>query len=514
MRPSQSSARVALLPPVAINGRSTRLPITTTCCAALAQALLDDGAARNRRLSEACHIEPALAIWCWGQMRETWQTSATPAASRHAGAAKNSGAAASTLRELAETISPGLVHRLSRDGGVSIVACASSAATAADRLASAGVALAEAAAKIAARRKVSRERAYMLGLIHNASNWENWRPRSSLGPTGSRAPKNGGGETRHLGNGSRQDSLPPRNGSSAQPLVWQKIIDEALRTVARRAKAKSVSKHAHSPAQTRHAIGKAIGSDGEVKTLIALLNRLAHVDKLETRFDRAVEEAKLVALIDFAAGAGHELNNPLANISGRAQMLLREETDSERQRRLATIVAQAQRASEMITDLMFFARPPAPRMATMDLMRAVSAAIESQRRAAESQGTRLTPPLASGPIKLVADESLIVVALQAMLRNAIEAVAGPGEVIVAVETIPIARSRRREATVSIVDTGPGVSPEARPHLFNPFYSGREAGRGLGFGLCKAWRIASLHGGRIEVGDGPGGARFTLALPAV
>jgi signal transduction histidine kinase len=65
----------------------------------------------------------------------------------------------------------------------------------------------------------------------------------------------------------------------------------------------------------------------------------------------------------------------------------------------------------------------------------------------------------------------------------------------------------------VSDTGPGIPADIRPHLFDPFFSGREAGRGLGLGLSKAWRIAELHGGTIEVeSELEQGAKFSILLP--
>jgi signal transduction histidine kinase len=68
--------------------------------------------------------------------------------------------------------------------------------------------------------------------------------------------------------------------------------------------------------------------------------------------------------------------------------------------------------------------------------------------------------------------------------------------------------------ITIADNGPGIPPEVRPKIFDPFFSGREAGRGLGFGLSKAWRIVTMHGGTIDVRATPGGgATFVITLPA-
>jgi signal transduction histidine kinase len=71
----------------------------------------------------------------------------------------------------------------------------------------------------------------------------------------------------------------------------------------------------------------------------------------------------------------------------------------------------------------------------------------------------------------------------------------------------------RSVQIIVTDNGPGIPPEIRGKIFDPFFSGREAGRGLGFGLSKCWRIVGLHQGRIEVTSQAGaGAQFTITLP--
>src|SRR5689334_16976870 len=83
--------------------------------------------------------------------------------------------------------------------------------------------------------------------------------------------------------------------------------------------------------------------------------------------DRQLVELKLRALGEFAAGAGHEINNPIATIVGYAQQLLAGESDPDRRHALATIGAQAYRIRDMIGDCMLFARPPEPRPVSLDL---------------------------------------------------------------------------------------------------------------------------------------------------
>jgi signal transduction histidine kinase len=108
------------------------------------------------------------------------------------------------------------------------------------------------------------------------------------------------------------------------------------------------------------------------------------------------------------------------------------------------------------------------------------------------------------------------VALAALVQNALEALGGGGQVTVELaesETEWAGLPRRLWACVAVCDNGPGVAPDDLGRIFDPFYSGREAGRGLGFGLPKCWRIAAEHGGRLEVESEFGrGATFRLWLP--
>lgn len=241
--------------------------------------------------------------------------------------------------------------------------------------------------------------------------------------------------------------------------------------------------------------------------LPALCKKLARLAQLEHHFQEVLENEKLEAMAEFAAGAGHEINNPLAIIAGRAQLLLAEETDPERRRELAVANAQVKRAYEMIADMRLFARPPRPELKRFDLVRLADALVVELASQGAERSVVVRRMGDSGPLEIEADPTQLEVALRAMGKNALEWIAHNGQIQVDI------RADDREVHIAVADDGPGLLPEHRRHLFDPFYSARQAGRGLGLGLSKCWRIVTNHGGRIEVESQPGqGARFTIHLP--
>lgn len=253
-----------------------------------------------------------------------------------------------------------------------------------------------------------------------------------------------------------------------------------------------------------------------------LLLRLARLDLLEHQFAETLQQEKLSSLKELAYGASHEINNPLANISSRAQTLLRDESDPERQRMLATINSQAFRAHEMISDMMLFAKPPRMDRQPVDLTPLVEAVLVELADDAQRQGTTLTHEGPRVPIVIPVDEVQFAEAIKALCRNALESVGVGGAVGVSVEAIaPLRLAVEDETTgscsgavITVKDDGPGIPDQVRAHLFDPFFSGREAGRGLGFGLSKCWRIVTEHGGQIEVHSSESeGTVFALRFPA-
>ena len=267
---------------------------------------------------------------------------------------------------------------------------------------------------------------------------------------------------------------------------------------------------------------QSVASTGHIQAvdrLRVLTDKLARLKQLEEDFETVLREEKVTALKEFAYGASHELNNPLANISSRAQTLLRDEDDPERCRRLASINTQAYRAHEMISDLMLFARPPALRLRETDLRELFEQVLADLSDSAQQQGTELRM-FANGALPTIrVDADHLAVALSSICRNALEALVRGGQVSINGQVLSAAEGRTLPAgqcdqvCITIADDGPGIAPDIRQHLFDPYYSGREAGRGLGLGLCKAWRVIHEHGGLIQVdSDAASGATFRLWLP--
>ncbi len=243
-----------------------------------------------------------------------------------------------------------------------------------------------------------------------------------------------------------------------------------------------------------------------------LADRLVRLRQLEEDFQVTLESEKLESLAEFAAGAGHEINNPLTVIAGRAQMLLHSETDRERCRGLALMKVQAMRVHEMIADLRLFARPPELDLRQIDLVEPIDSLLAKLAPRAAAHAIVLQRTGDPGPLEARVDEVQLTVALKAICENAIESIGHTGKIDVSLDVS--LDGDDREIRIAVTDDGKGIpDDEVRRHLFDPYYSGRQAGRGLGFGLSKAWRIVTNHGGRIDVESEPKkGATFTIVLP--
>ncbi|MEZ6047876.1 MAG: HAMP domain-containing sensor histidine kinase [Planctomycetaceae bacterium] len=206
-----------------------------------------------------------------------------------------------------------------------------------------------------------------------------------------------------------------------------------------------------------------------------------------------LQELKLDSLAEFAAGAGHEINNPLATISGRAQLLLREEQDPERREMLANIGAQALRIRDMIGDLMLFGRPPVPEVKPVSIQQILEQ-VEPRLNSRFSQEFSIRIKT-QHDVELLGDENQLEQVFYALLENGIQNTP-PG-------TTPELEIEwnsgfEDQVQIRIISRHTKLSECDELHLFDPFYSGRQAGRGLGFGLSKVRQIARMHEATLSI----------------
>jgi signal transduction histidine kinase len=223
--------------------------------------------------------------------------------------------------------------------------------------------------------------------------------------------------------------------------------------------------------------------------------------------EERTRSAKVEALAEFAAGAGPELNNPLAVIVGRAQLLLAKASDPATSRSLRIILSQAQRAHRILRDLMFIARPPEPRRRSCrpaDVLRVCLAEFEAE---AASRGIRLTSEVDASDQPTWMDPESFRHLADILIRNALQSSVGGGKIQVR------ATQQGQELRLAVADGGKGVSAAEGAHLFDPFFCGRQAGRGLGLGLPRAARMVALAGGSLSWSSAVGqGSIFQVQLP--
>ena len=201
---------------------------------------------------------------------------------------------------------------------------------------------------------------------------------------------------------------------------------------------------------------------------------------------RSHEDRVREAVAELSAGAGHEINNPLATIRGKVRLLRAGETDENRLAALGQIDRQVERVTRMISDLHFLGRAIQPDEVTTPLATLLTDAAAAALGRCRPQ--TLSLPDTTG-LPVVRGEAAMLTRLYAeILTNACQAAGPDGRVEVVADA---------DGTVRVRDSGTGFGDEAWQHASTPFYSGRQAGRGLGMGLPVAMHIAAAHGGRID-----------------
>lgn len=243
------------------------------------------------------------------------------------------------------------------------------------------------------------------------------------------------------------------------------------------------------------------GRHGEEIGMLVTFQDLTQLKKIEAELQRA---DRLAAVGRLASGMAHEIRNPLASISGSVQLLMEAAHVNREDRRLMGIVVkEADRLSGLLTDFLTFARPAMPNKENINVATVLNELIDilvSDQRFANVEINRNYPE----QVDLLLDRGQVWQVLWDLAINAAESMEGHGELRFGVDA--------DLATISVEDSGPGIPDEIRNRIFDPFFSTKEKGTGLG--LASVYSVVEAHGGSIEVGASEsGGAKFVLNFSA-
>jgi two-component system sensor histidine kinase PilS (NtrC family) len=246
---------------------------------------------------------------------------------------------------------------------------------------------------------------------------------------------------------------------------------------------------------------------GSVLTFQDLTDQRRLENALRTR-------SHLASLGELSAGLAHEVRNPLAALSGAAQMLSQTgagggpvesapAVSAEDQKLLEVIRRETKHLDRLVSDFLAFARPPEPSLAEGDLGELVASTVEAFQASEQLGGRELQCVLAHFPVRF--DSAQLRQVIWNLLRNAVEATELQGKISVRV------KSEGDSVLLEVADDGPGIPAALREQIFEPFFTTKE--RGTGLGLALVGRIVGAHGGTIELDPTvTQGTRFVVRLP--
>ena len=242
-------------------------------------------------------------------------------------------------------------------------------------------------------------------------------------------------------------------------------------------------------------------------TIAPLRTKLVHSQALLER------QEKLVTLGTLAAGIAHEIRNPLTSLKARLYTLEKHLHAVPAAKKDTDIIsAEISRLERIVQDVLSFARPSDPKLETIPADRVIREVQGLIAPNLESRGVRLE--VESSPELLIrADSGHLKQVLINLVRNAGEAIDGAGTVTLRARAARAALGGRETDAVilEVADTGKGIPPEVEKRLFDPFFSTKETGTGLGLPI--AARIVERHGGMLQYQTRPGhGTTFGVVLP--
>jgi two-component system NtrC family sensor kinase len=237
-------------------------------------------------------------------------------------------------------------------------------------------------------------------------------------------------------------------------------------------------------------------------------------EELKNIYNQVNQIEKLASLGKLSATVAHELNNPLAGILTYSKLITKKlqalQKDTEHKQLiefLELISHESARCGKIVKDLLIFSRSERDEFAKEDLLSIIDNSVTVLKHHLDMHGIKLVKDYAETPIELYCNAYKIQQALMSLLMNSIEAMPNGGKI-----TINLTMDKNN-FILRIMDEGTGISNKDLPHIFEPFYSTKEAANGTGLGLAVTYGIITNHKGKIEVENTSNqGTTFKVVLP--
>jgi signal transduction histidine kinase/uncharacterized protein YigA (DUF484 family) len=225
-----------------------------------------------------------------------------------------------------------------------------------------------------------------------------------------------------------------------------------------------------------------------------------------------LHQEKMAALGKLSSTIAHEIRNPLVSIGGFARRLYRSMPDEAPEKRYTqTIMVEVSRLEKILSDLLNYTRDESLAYQEIDLQEILEESLSMVSEKFNDGQIELTKQYSEGLPTVMGDRQQLIQVFSNLFHNAYEAMKGKGEL--SLRVLSILKNGSSFVRVEVENTGSGIDPENLHNIFNPFYSTKDSG--LGLGLPLVYKIITSHRGQIEVDNNPGeGVTFIITLPTL
>jgi signal transduction histidine kinase len=224
-------------------------------------------------------------------------------------------------------------------------------------------------------------------------------------------------------------------------------------------------------------------------------------------WEREAATRRTTAANQLAAEVVHELRNPISVARGLAQLVMSEDDDLRRRMWLGNLVRQLDHMNTIASDYLRYARPAEPSLRSVPVGEILGELECVIRSSLDSTCVDFEVSQGPDPLEVMCDPDQLNQVLLNLAKNAVEAVSGEPRAQVCVR----ARPNGKTVLIDVCDSGPPIPDADLPRLFEPFFTTKPKGTGLGLAISK--RLIERQGGSISARNTPGGATFTVSLPA-